>query len=48
MVHGYMLFFPSSPGRLMDMNYYLLRSGTQMDRLNGMGELFLDSVSFAD
>ena len=33
-------------GKLFDMNYFLLRKGSAVDKLNAFGERFLESVSF--
>lgn len=48
LIHGYMFFMPNDPGRLFDMNYFLLRNGSSVEKLNAMGERFLESVSFDD
>lgn len=46
LIRGYMFFMPNDPGKLFDMNYFLLRKGTAVDKLNALGECFLKSVSF--
>lgn len=46
MICGYMFFMPNDPGKLFDMNYFLLRKGSAVDKLNAFGERFLESVSF--
>lgn len=46
MLRGYMLFMPGDPGRLVDVNYYILRRGNSVNELHAYGERFLRSVSF--
>ena len=46
LIRGYMFFMPNDPGRLFDMNYFLLRKGDSVDKLNLFGERFLESITF--
>lgn len=46
LIRGYMFFMPNDQGKLFDMNYFLLRKGSAVDKLNAFGERFLESVSF--
>ncbi len=46
LIRGYMFFMPNDPGKLFDINYFLLRKGNSTDKLIALGERFLESVTF--
>lgn len=46
LLRGYMFFMPNDPGRLFDMNYFLLYKGGSVEKLSAFGEQFLNAISF--